>query len=213
MSDLNLACHRIADTPEWQSINPPPIKALGFEYVFAGNGIFVRAEDTRMEAMVLQTPARVGGLVHLEPYARLKGECITAMWLHAIVGSMRRHLPNECVVQIFQQHDKWRASMPVQSATPTSVQYVDNPLSVVDIHSHATMNPFWSDTDDADELGLRFYVVIGNLDQALPTVRARVGVYGLHMDVPLSTIFADYDLGCPVRDLYETEDIDVESVG
>ena len=114
---------------------------------------------------------------------------------------------------LLPQHDKWRAIMPDQSATPASVQFDDNPMSVVDIHSHATMDPFWSSTDDADELGLRFYVVIGNLDQPMPTARARVGVYGLHMDVPLSTIFYDYDLGWPVRDLYESEDIDAELIG
>jgi PRTRC genetic system protein A len=211
MSELNLACHRIADTPDWQGLNPPPIKALGFEYVFAGNGIFVRAEDTRMEAMVLQTPASVGGLVHLEPYARLKGHDIPASWLWSILSSMRRHLPNECVFQMILQRNQWRAIMPEQSALPTSVHFDDNPLSVVDIHSHAVMDPFWSSTDDADELGLRFYVVIGNLDQAMPTARARVGIYGLHMDVPLASIFDDFGLGYPVRDLYESEDIDAES--
>lgn len=206
--------HRIAQGPEWDILTRPPIQAAGYEYVFAGNGIFIRAEDSRMEAMVMHTPADVKGLAHLESIARLKVGLIPCAWLRSVVESMRRHLPNECIFQMLPNADRWRTIMPDQQGTPTSVWFDDNPLSVVDIHSHNTMHPFWSTTDDADEQGLRFYVVIGNLDLDVPTARARVGVYGHHVDIPLNRIFDDDGCEWPVRDLFgTTEDNDAELIG
>lgn len=198
----NIVAYRIAQSPEWTPSRCPPMQASGYEYILAGNGIFVRAEDSRMKAMVLYRPAEVHGLSRLPQTARLKDSLIPCTWLHSIVASMRRHLPNECMYQIVRSGNDWRCVMPKQTVSATAVEFDDNPLSVVDIHSHNTMRPFWSTTDDADEQGLRFYVVIGNLDQAMPTARARAGVYGYHLDIPLDAIFDDYGLGWPVRDLF-----------
>lgn len=200
----NIVAYRIAQEPAWSTHQWPPMEATGYEYILAGNGIFVRAEDSRMDVMVQHGPGGVNGLPRLASIARLRDGRIPCTWLHSIVTSMRRHLPNECMYQIVRNQGDWRCVMPKQTASATAVEFDDNPLSVVDIHSHNTMRPFWSTTDDADEQGLRFYVVVGNLDQEMPTARARVGVYGHHLDIPLSMIFDDYGLGWPVRDLFGT---------
>lgn len=197
----NIVTHRIAQGPAWNARELPPMEAAGYEYILAGNGVFVRAEDSRMEALVQHMPARVNGLTRLKPVMRLKAGRIPRGFLQSIVASMRRHLPNECMYQIVPHEGGWRCIMPAQKASATAVEFDDNPLSLVDIHSHNTMRPFWSATDDADEQGLRFYVVVGNLDQDTPTARARIGVYGHHLDIPLDVIF-DEGSDWPVRDLF-----------
>jgi hypothetical protein len=51
-------------------------------------------------------------------------------------------------------------------------------LIVMDIHSHGRSTPFFSPTDDQDETRLRFYGVIGSLDN-VPRFTFRLGMYGL----------------------------------
>jgi len=169
----------------------PPAKALGYEYLVGANGLFIRAEDSRMAARVLVAGAQLSGLAPVVPDARLKTPRIPGDWLWSVLGSARRHLPNERAFQ-FTWDDigaRWRCDAPFQDADPASVTYADIPGAVVDLHSHGTLTAFFSSTDDADEQGLRFYVVVGRVDTNTPTITARVGVYGHVMPVPAWTIF------------------------
>lgn len=183
--------------------NLPPIAALGYEYVVAANGLFIRAEDSRMEACV---PVADGfflpGLVSVEPYARLKVPPIPAAWLHSILKSARKHLPAEVMYQ-FGYTDKWTCSIPQTAlASPVSLVFDDQAQAVVDLHSHGTLDAFFSTTDDGDEQGLRFYCVVGKVDTDTPEILCRVGVYGQHMEVPVTTIF---DGAGPFVDVFERE--------
>lgn len=169
----------------------PPAKALGYEYLIGANGLFIRAEDRRMAALIPLAPARLPGLAPVIWYANLKAPRISADWLFAVLASSRKHLPNERAFQFLWDDvgRQWRCEAPFQEADPASVVYQDAPGAVVDLHSHGALSPFFSSTDDADEQGLRFYVVIGGIDTELPQITARVGVYGHTLAVPVTTIF------------------------
>ncbi len=187
----------------------PPITALGYEYVLAGNGLFIRAEDSRLEALVPIAYATLHGCAAVEPYARLKVPRISDRFLHSVLMSARQHLPNEALYQFSynraaeQFGSTWRCAMPSQHVTAVSVEFGDTPAAVLDLHSHNTMDAFFSSTDDADEQGLRFYAVIGKLDTELPEIALRVGVYGHHWNVPVETVF---DGSGPFDDVYGRSD-------
>jgi PRTRC genetic system protein A len=174
----------------------PPIAALGYEYVLAGNGLFIRAEDSRLEACIPIADVALHGLVEIKPVARLKVDRVPAAFLHSILASAIRHMPDEALYQLRwsgEQHNAvqrtWSCLMPAQIVSSVSIAFDDYADSVIDLHSHNSMEAFFSDTDDRDEQGLRFYAVIGKLRTSKPEICVRAGVYGHHWEVPVTTIF------------------------
>jgi PRTRC genetic system protein A len=190
---MNLVKAILAESPQL-----PPIEALGYEFVVASNGLFVRAEDGRIEALIPVAPATLHGLANVEPYARLKMPRVPRSFLRSVLASARRFLPREAMYQFayfpgtpddLQTRNGWRAGMPDQIMSVASLKFEDFSASVIDLHSHGALRAFFSDTDDGDEQGLRFYVVIGRVDTDWPEISARVGVYGHHWPVPIETVF------------------------
>lgn len=167
----------------------PKIDALGYQYVIAGNGLFIRAEDSRMSACIPIVLTQLHGLADIEPHVILKVPRVPNAFLRSILESARRHLPNEAMYQLWFDGNSWRVSMPAQSTTPTAARFQDNGATVIDLHSHGAMDAFFSPTDDGDERGFRLYVVIGNVNTERPTLCARVGVYGHHWNIAPEIIF------------------------
>src|SRR5262245_9173681 len=120
----------------------PPIASLGYEYVLGRNGLFIRAEDSRLEALIPIVPARLHGLADLEPYACIKIPRLPATWLHSILKDARKHLPNECLYQFVYLHDGWHCVRPQQKTSRLAVNFADTREAVVDLHSHNTMSAF-----------------------------------------------------------------------
>jgi PRTRC genetic system protein A len=185
----------------------PPQGAMGYEYVTAANGYFVRAEDSRMAALVedIPGPRLKPGLAMLAPFARLKVPLVPEQTLRAMLKSARARLPREAMYQLYYDplarnaFGGWACVMPPQTANPMAVTFADTCEAVVDLHSHNTMAAFFSGTDNADEQGLRFYAVIGRIDTSRPQIAVRAGVYGYHLRVPAETVFSG--LG-PFEDTY-----------
>lgn len=167
----------------------PPITALGYDYVVATNGLFIRAEDSRMAACVpIALTGRLPGLGFVAPHVELKPPRVPVKYLWAIYNSACQHLPNEVHYQLHFSDGEWCIIKPAQHTTPVSVEFADSGEAVIDLHSHATMPPFFSDTDNADERGLRFYCVIGHINTR-PQIMCRVGVYGHHWPVQPQLLF------------------------
>ncbi len=197
---------KICDAILAESSDLPAFDGM-FQYVVARNGLFIRGEDSRMRAVVQVAACTLFGPAEIEPMAELKVDRVPGVWLRSVLASARQRLPNEAMYEFIwdgtEHHavtHTWRCLMPRQRATPTAVDVLDiHPDTVVDLHSHNSMAAFFSETDDADEQGLRFYAVIGRIDTDAPEIRVRVGVYGHFMDVPAEMIFDD--LG-PFEDQY-----------
>jgi PRTRC genetic system protein A len=184
---MNITRALLADTLPLGSIT-----ALGYEYVVAANGLFIRAEDERMEALisVAETATDLPGLESVSPFARLKLPCVPARWLWSVWQDARGQMAREVMYQFVHEADSdWRCVKPEQVGTLTTLGFADGGQAVIDLHSHNTMRAFFSNTDDADESGLRFYAVIGRLDTECPELAARVGVYGQHWNIPVLTVF------------------------
>jgi PRTRC genetic system protein A len=185
---------RIRDAILAEALPLPPIPPeLAYQFVVAGNGLFVRAEDSRMEAMVPVVFAAVHGLETVESYARLKVPRVSGQFLAAILKSARAHLPNEAMYQFSWESrgdgEAWHCFMPFNKATPGKLDFEDRAGAVIDLHSHGALRAFFSKTDDDDEKGLRFYAVIGQVDHDFPQIAVRVGVYGYTWTVPQTTVF------------------------
>lgn len=172
----------------------PPGKVYAF--IMAGNGLFKLARSSRIEALIPIARARVAGLPELAPYARLVGGVrLPGLLLAGCLRHAReaaRHSPRETMYH-------WRfdpasgevtVRTPEQVGTAGRVAYTggDDAAIVLDLHSHHTMDAYFSATDNRDEQGFRFYGVLGRLDKR-PQLRLRVGVYGHHWPVRAADLF------------------------
>ena len=181
----------------------PTIPDCLYAYIMAGNGIFLYAKRDDLEVLIPVSRVIIAGLPSLEPFANLPH--VPAALMHHVLQASRENLPNEILFWFNFDHDQriWNVDAPLQVCRPASVYPVDkrDPLgtqALIDLHSHALMEPFFSPTDDKDEQGFRIFAVIGKVNES-PEIRVRVGVYGNYWDIPASMIF---DLPEDIRDAY-----------
>ena len=189
----------------------PANDALAYQYVLAGNGVFVRAETRFFTALLPVTASTVRGLPPLRPQFQLLVPRIPARLLDAILVDARcARRPdnglNEVLYQFYHHGRAVQVKKPAQQTTPTSVTtaVADAATIICDLHSHGNMRAFFSQTDNADEQGARLYAVIGKLDSE-PEMRLRVGVYGYWQPLPLTAVFT---ANGPFKDLYQEKDDD-----
>lgn len=87
-----------------------------------------------------------------------------------------------------------------------------NMVLVMDIHSHNTMDAFWSGTDDASEQETRTYGVIGRLDKAVPSYKFRMSVVGQFLDMKMDQLFEMPKLKLFAAGVDVEEELSVEHV-
>ncbi len=192
--------------------NPFPANdALAYQYILAGNGVFIRAETHFFEALLSIAPCTVRGLASLRQHFRLKVPRIPARLLDTILADARHaRRPdggrsdnglNEVLYQFHHHGQTVQVKKPPQRATAVSVTAAGSADAAVicDLHSHGNMPAFWSAADDADEQSARLFAVMGKLDRE-PEMRVRVGVYGYWMTLPITAVFTSAG---PFKDLYE----------
>lgn len=181
----------------------PCIPECLYAYVMAGNGFFMYAKRNGLEVLIPLLRATIAGLPPLEPFVHMPR--VPAILMHDILHDSKEILPNEILFWFNFDSDRqdWNVVAPRQICRPASVYPVDksDPLGIkalIDLHSHALMEPFFSTTDNKDEQGFRIFAVIGRVNQQ-PQITVRVGVYGNYWNIPASTIF---DLPEEIRDAF-----------
>jgi PRTRC genetic system protein A len=164
-----------------------------YAYIMAGNGVFLYATLDDLEVLIPVSRATITGLPALEPFVKMPP--VPAVMMHHMLQTSKENLPNEILFWFNFDHDRqvWNVDAPSQICRPASVFPADknDPLGVkalIDLHSHARMEPFFSITDNKDEQGFRIFAVIGNVN-VNPEIRVRVGVYGNYWNIPASMIF------------------------
>jgi PRTRC genetic system protein A len=178
----------------------PPFDAQAYQYILAGDGIFVRVETPFFATLMPIIACSVRGLAPLQFGFRRKVARIPEKLLRAALTDARRaRRPdggrpdnglNEALYQFLHYGNKVQLRRPSQHATGVSVMAAGNSdaNTLCELHSHGNMNAFWSRTDDADEQGARVYAVIGRLGTA-PEIHVRVGVYGYWHPLPVTAVF------------------------
>lgn len=184
----------------------PPISAQLYEYIFAANGVFLRAKRSGMEAMWLIAYSPIRGLADIEPYFLWEGKRIPASFLNKMLHEAKT-CTNEVLWYLRQESD-WILSKPQQVSSPTSVTPIypsladtDYSLALVEVHSHGDMPPVPSTQDNADEQGFRIYVILGAV-KSCPKINVRIGLAGYFCPISAHMIFEDFDK-CSIEDFYE----------
>lgn len=188
------------------SLTPECSGAL-FDYVFAGNGIFVHAKRPELEVCFSIQKATIRGLPNLLPVfdfnlPRIPESFVRSMLRDANVWAEqgKETLFHLCWSDLALMNDGWVGYEPEQDRTAGSCRPLSDGGShdraIIEAHSHHLMAARFSPQDDLDETGFRLYAVIGRLPDA-PEIRVRVGVYGYFWEIPASWVM---DLPEGVRD-------------
>jgi PRTRC genetic system protein A len=190
-----------------------------YEYLYAENGIFLRAETAWLSVQLCLhawQPGTVRGLPPLASYVRLHHRPIPAALLQRVMidAQQRRNAQGqltEWLYRVARRDDAvvFELSVPLQDAgvaSVTAAMDTENPL--LELHSHGSLAAFWSSTDDRDEGGFQFYGVIGRLDTEQPEIRLRLGVYGYWWEIPLTVLFEAED-NAPWQDLNAAETLPI----
>jgi PRTRC genetic system protein A len=182
----------------------PPNSAQAYQYVLAGNGVFIRA-DTRFWRICFPIAhCRVRGLPAVKPYFELKVNRLPDALLYEVANDARQqkggngsHELHEALYQFRHEGSIINVVKPKQKTSATSVQTHSERTAntIFELHSHGNMRAFWSGTDDRDEQGACLYGVIGNLNHDKPEIRLRAGVYGYRAPLFIQQLFTG-DGGC-----------------
>lgn len=176
-----------------------------YQHIHAGNGVFVRARRKGLYAIVPISDEGEDFCIPLEPVVELENK-ISESAIEQIYIDFVKSLPNERLAWVTSNIE---VIFPAQLATPGMVKPLDefDPLIenvLFDVHSHNTMEAYFSGQDNKDESkGFRVFIVIGKVGTLRPQIKARVGVFGHFMDVPISAV-ANIPSHLRLEDLYET---------
>jgi PRTRC genetic system protein A len=169
----------------------PEIPDCLYAYILAGNGVFKYAKREGLEVLIQISSAFITGLPALEPRLKIVQRVPAALLTGALQAS-HDYFPLERLFW-FNFNGNWSVYAPEQFCNDTSVVPVDEQdrygtSALVDLHSHAGMEPFFSHTDNQDEQGFRVYAVLGRV-KTHPRICVRVGVYGDYWNIPAGTVF------------------------
>ena len=70
-------------------------------------------------------------------------------------------------------------------------------ICYADIHSHNSMEAFFSSRDDRDERGTGLYLVVGELNNFFPSIRARISCGGSFVSIDPATVIEGLDQAFP----------------
>ena len=154
-----------------------------YDYVVAGNGVFIEAEGDLMAARIPISRMAIRGLAELTPKVVLRHGPIPVVLLHRAISEMMLDPGNELYAALSWGPLGYELRFPAQLGEASSVNYaIPESRILLDLHSHGALKAFFSSTDDADEQALRIYGVVGNLP-GQARLKLRVGVYGYFMMV------------------------------
>ncbi len=182
---MNIAGYLTYDSPG----NYTGRRGSHYNYVMAGNGLFIQAENERLRAQPRIAPAAIRGLARMASEVTLLHGRIPAPLFAESLRLMGLSMSRELYLAVVWENGAYSLRTPDQEASGAHVTYQNLPNKVLDLHSHPTMFGRFSAVDDRDEVGFQLYGVIGHLDWLIPEYSFRVGVYGHFQEMALEDIF------------------------
>jgi PRTRC genetic system protein A len=198
MNALNLIDYVIA-----REATLPPLRAGLYEYVLAGNGLFVRSERDGLQATIPVAQCTMRGLSPIDPCIELTLPRMPADLTREMLDQARRERDADGQALEVMYHLTWdHAARRWQMVKPAQRQMVGavHPVGpfmgtsyetyLIEVHSHhgLTFHEF-SPTDDASEAGMfRLFGLLVDIF-AKPRLRLRVSVFGYHWEIPASSVF------------------------
>ena len=171
------------------------VQGIGYDYVLGSGGVYVQAEGAHLTARVPVAPGEVRGLAPVAEKVELAHGPIPAPLFEKGLRWFQAAQNTERLFAVRWDGRAYRLMAPLQTGTATSLAYRPTAGVVAEFHSHGISSAFFSPTDDRDEQGLRIYGVVGRLNDHLPELRLRVGVYGHFAPVEWPQVFDGPDPG------------------
>ena len=197
----------------------PPIKAALYEYVLAGNGLFIRGTRREFDVQFCIKPLVVRGLPDLEPALELHAPAVSRLMLADMIVQARtaRNAQGEPCEILFHlqwdETDRWRLATPPQMQGPARVKPKDDSPSssyaraCIEMHSHVDVGtrmthplrhgqclgamPADAQLSSLDDADELGFRIYAVLGclAMIPTIRTRVGLYGYYYDIPARWVF------------------------
>ncbi len=169
----------------------PERSGLAYDYVLAGDGLFLAAANSLLEVRIPVALCPVRGLAPLFAACTLvHGRLPTAIWEETLRCLRLAHAAGcEVLVGVRHDGDRYQLVVPHQVVAPLAVRYAPQDGWLLEMHSHRDGSAWFSATDTADEQRLRLYGVVGRLDRERPAVALRVGAYGHFLPLPWTSVF------------------------
>lgn len=162
-------------------------KGRFYDYVLAGNGLFLEVEGKFLSARIPIAKVEIRGIPPLEPYVVLHhGKIPYHLWERGL--ELMYYNPHIEQYVVFTYENGYMLRRPPQINTASAIIFQTEEAVVMDMHSHGNLGAFFSSVDDLDETGFRFYGVCGNLVDA-PEVKIRLGVYGYFYALAWEDVF------------------------
>ena len=187
---------KITDQHIYRGGQLPAMTAHSYQYILAGNGVFVQAQNRHWQMVIQIAACQVRGLATLTPQLICRHGKLPSQLLSQIVANARQARNGhgslvEALYWIQWDAGHWTVEKPPQTATAARVttQKVADQTVVIEMHTHAEATAFFSATDNRDEQGLGVYGVLGSLHQPQVELCMRVGVYGYFQQVALTQLF------------------------
>ena len=169
---------------------PEGQQGIGYDYVLAGGGLYVQAESPHLVARVRVSATQVKGLEPVYEKVQLPHGLIPGFLFQLALNACIANIHRERFYAIRWRDGRYELVEPQQEGTAASLSYNVIQDAVLEMHSHGQMRAFFSSTDNNDELGFRIYGVVGRLDQPIPEINFRVGVYGHWAPVSWPELFS-----------------------
>ncbi len=187
-----LVGHRIAASEN------DPIDAALFEYLLAGNGLFLRAKRREFAVSLPLRMQKVSGLPNTSIGISWARPRLTAsLWQEILLHAQQKHTSSNFKEEVYLIYwDRvlgswqWRASGREHTwastvADDTLPEYAD---CCIELHTHPPGALHFSRADDRDELGkFRMFAILIDVHDK-PKIRFRCGVYDHLISIPAAWI-------------------------
>lgn len=171
-----------------------------YNYLLAGNGVFLQAQRPELSVLLRIAPALVRGLPVLRSRLRVRFPRVPVQLVREMqnVAAEAARDPSgglEVLLYLTLQAGRWQLLQPAQEQTPSSVQLAAHAEraavmdALIDVHSHPFLMRGFSGTDNQSDGGaFRFAVLIAD-PAGTPSLHARLCVYGAFLEVPPALLF------------------------
>lgn len=177
-------------------IKQPINSFVGYEYIVAGNGIFIRAENKFFKVCFRIANCMIRNLVWCEEYFEMKnGKISEDIWDCIEEEILKDNTKKEKFLQVIYDNNEYTIFIPEQNGTGTAVKYESQKQNVfLELHTHPNMPAFFSDIDNEDEQGFKLYGVFSIVDGKIDDFKLRLSVYGYYKTMYYCNIVEDEDI-------------------
>jgi PRTRC genetic system protein A len=177
----------------------PPIQAIKFEYLLAGNGLFIRAKRNEFSVCLPLCQISVKGLPDAHSHITWHKPPISSrIWQEILVNARENSDSAEFKEDVYAVywHEKqaewqWKNIGKTRTyastiADDTLEEYKD---ACLEIHTHPPNALHFSQMDDRDEQGkFRIFGILIDVHNPNPKVRFRCGIYDHFVPIPAADI-------------------------